>query len=256
MMENARIAAASMKANSIAWLTADPKTERPALVAENEQLGYAAGMTKVNGAWYMPNGERAYKLTEAEYTQPLLARIAVDVAKLAMVQDEAERKRIQDEIEYFKKTLADMKAMEKFHTGGFVGDYKSLKQNEVMAVLQKGEAVLDKQKENALYKLVDFAALLQKKLGTSIDTGLLGMLTRAATPSMPTATAYAANAAGGMNFAPTITVEINHSGSLSEADARRYGDIAADAALDKLSDAFGRRGITSFGGALLKGAQA
>lgn len=256
MMENARIAAASMKANSIAWLTADPKTERPALVAENEQLGYAAGMTKVNGAWYLPNGERAYKLTEAEYTQPLLARIAVDVAKLAMVQDEAERKRIQEEIEYFKKTLADMKAMEKFHTGGIVGDYKSLKQNEVLAVLQKGEAVLDKQKENALYKLVDFAALLQKKLGTSIDTGLLGMLTRSAVPAIPRATAYAAGAAGGVNFAPSITVEINHSGSLSEADARRYGDIAADAALDKLSDAFGRRGITSFGGALLKGAQA
>lgn len=52
-----------------------------------------------------------------------------------------------------------------YHDGGIAGDKPTLKQNEVMAVLEKGEAVLDERKENALFRLIDFATNLSTKFG-------------------------------------------------------------------------------------------
>lgn len=50
-----------------------------------------------------------------------------------------------------------------YHKGGIAGDNPNLKQNEIMAVLEKGEAVLDEQKEKGLYRLVEFATTLSDK---------------------------------------------------------------------------------------------
>ena len=50
-----------------------------------------------------------------------------------------------------------------YHKGGIVGDDPTLKQNEVMAVLEKGEAVLDKRREEGLYRLVEFATTLSDR---------------------------------------------------------------------------------------------
>lgn len=244
---------ASMKANSIRWLTADTHT-RDLLAAENERLGVEAGLNKVNGAWYLPNGERAYQLSEDEYRKPISERI-IELESMLLKTSGAARDAIYEEIRYLKQTLADLKAIGAFHTGGIVGT-PNLKQNEVMAVLQKGEVVLDRQKESALYKLVDFATILQTKIGKVFDASMLSAMSRSATPTIPSSQLYASGAGGGFNFAPSVTVEINHSGELSENDARRYGDIVADAALEKLTDAFGRRGITNYSASLLKGAGA
>ena len=57
-----------------------------------------------------------------------------------------------------------------YHTGGIAGDEPTLKQNEVMAVLEKGEAVLDKQKERGLYRLIDFATTLADKFGKLVSS--------------------------------------------------------------------------------------
>jgi hypothetical protein len=60
-----------------------------------------------------------------------------------------------------------------YHQGGIVGNEPTTKQNEVMAVLEKGEAVLDKKKESALYRLVEFATTLSEKFSKLLDnTGL------------------------------------------------------------------------------------
>lgn len=56
-----------------------------------------------------------------------------------------------------------------YHTGGVAGDIPTLKQKEVLAVLEKGETVLDANKERGLYKLVDFVQALSEKLGTAIS---------------------------------------------------------------------------------------
>ena len=55
---------------------------------------------------------------------------------------------------------------------------------------------------------------------------------------------------GGMN-AP-ITVNITHNGAMTDNDARRYGDLVADTALERLSAAFGMRGVRNVSRAALK----
>lgn len=51
-----------------------------------------------------------------------------------------------------------------YHTGGIAGDQPTLKQNEIFAVLEKGEAVLDAKKEAGLYRIIDFTTALSDKL--------------------------------------------------------------------------------------------
>lgn len=55
-----------------------------------------------------------------------------------------------------------------YHNGGIAGDNESLKQNEVLAKLEKGEMILDKKKELGVYKIIDFVDTLSAKLGTAI----------------------------------------------------------------------------------------
>lgn len=63
-----------------------------------------------------------------------------------------------------------------YHSGGIAGDQPTLKQNEVMAILEKGEPVLDKKKENGLYKIIDFTSALSEKLGRIVNTSDLSSL--------------------------------------------------------------------------------
>ena len=50
-----------------------------------------------------------------------------------------------------------------YHKGGIAGDNPTLKQNEIMAILEKGEAVLDKKREEGLYRLVEFASKMAER---------------------------------------------------------------------------------------------
>lgn len=140
-----------------------------------------------------------------------------------------------------------------FHTGGVVGD-SNLKQDEVMAILKEGELVIDKQREQGLYKIVDFAQILSERLGKAIDTtGFNNMLNGfSILPSSKELLPIANSSASSMEFSPKIEVNISHSGSMTDSDAQRYGNIAAETALNQLKDAFSKKGITNIGSAALK----
>lgn len=56
-----------------------------------------------------------------------------------------------------------------YHTGGIAGDQPTLKQNEILAVLEKGEAVLDAKKEAGLYRIIDFTTALSDKLSKLLN---------------------------------------------------------------------------------------
>lgn len=58
-----------------------------------------------------------------------------------------------------------------FHSGGIVGG-GTLKENEQMAVLQKGEPVISNLHKQALFDLVDFASVLTNRLGDINPAGL------------------------------------------------------------------------------------
>lgn len=69
-----------------------------------------------------------------------------------------------------KERLYDKYKKYIYHKGGIAGDNPTLKQNEIMAILERGEAVLDKRKEQGLYRLVEFATTLADKFGDLIKS--------------------------------------------------------------------------------------
>lgn len=138
----------------------------------------------------------------------------------------------------------------KYHTGGVVGE-SNVGKNEVLALLEEGEVVLDDVKKNSLYRIVDFQQELKKRFGdmaTSFSTPDLPNYIRTIPMSAPEAVAYNQS----LVFEPHISVEINHSGSMTQSDANNYGERIADVTIDKLYSAFERRGINSTRAARLK----
>ena len=129
-----------------------------------------------------------------------------------------------------------------YHQGGVAGDKATLKDNEILSVLEEGELVLTDKMKKAAYKLIDFKDYLEKKLGTAIGS------VSAPLPQLPALAGVGALGNGGvdigqMNFSPTIQVEINHSGAMSDKDARQYGKTIADTAMNELYEGFRQRGI-------------
>lgn len=57
-----------------------------------------------------------------------------------------------------------------YHQGGVAGDNPTLKQNEVLSILEKGEVILDEPKEKELFRLIDFTTSLSDKLSEIISS--------------------------------------------------------------------------------------
>lgn len=64
-----------------------------------------------------------------------------------------------------KELLYDKYRKYIYHKGGIAGDTPTLKQNEIMAVLEKGEAVLDDKKQQELHRLIQFTTKLSDEFG-------------------------------------------------------------------------------------------
>jgi Chromosome segregation ATPases len=141
-----------------------------------------------------------------------------------------------------------------YHTGGIASMTPTLKDNEVMAILEKGEPVLDAPKKEGLYKLIDFTTMLSERLGSTIHTGAFDMLSggRGLLPPIASLPRIDESAASSFIFNPKIQISIEHHGSLGDADAERFGGIVADSALSKLTDAFNQRGVGQIGNSILK----
>lgn len=60
----------------------------------------------------------------------------------------------------------------RYHTGGIAGGQSTIKQDEVMAILRKGEPVLGPAQEEGLYRLVDFIQRLQSRVNTAMQNPL------------------------------------------------------------------------------------
>lgn len=124
---------------------------------------------------------------------------------------------------------------QKYHTGGVVDGYQTRNNREVMALLEKGEVVLNNNQQERLLSIFSNAKQwMQSQMANSFS----GILQKARDLSP------AVVGSGFGSFAPNITVHISHNGSMTDADARRYGHEIADAALDKLWDTMRKRGMT------------
>lgn len=112
---------------------------------------------------------------------------------------------------------------QKYHSGGIVGTKANVKQDEVLAVLQKGEAVLDEKKQNGLYKLIDFASVLSERLGVAFkdfDSSIFGGVTRQSL--IPQTAGIAPSVINN----PTITIGDTYISGANEDTIRRHQEIS------------------------------
>lgn len=139
----------------------------------------------------------------------------------------------------------------KYHTGGVV-DEANVGKDETLALLEKGEVVLNDGKQQTLYKIIDFQEELSKRLGTVIGSLVLPDITGNIRSLVGDAVSNITEGSQSLVFEPHIQVEINHSGTMSDTDAKSYGEKIADTAIEKLYSAFERRGISSTRASRLK----
>ena len=265
-----------MRANSLAWFTAE---NQGYYASENQRLAeeYKAAtgntLNYKNGSWYQ-NGSSTpiYTLSRDEVGNAVVAAMKANSAawKNASSTEQTQLARMN---EMLAKRLSDFLGVpitktpagvwmlgntplydvQKFHSGGIAGGRGSIKQNEIMALLRKGEAVLDEKRERALYKTVDFVQILSDKIGHAIDKGRLSALLEGTGASFPkSAIPVLDGGVGTMNFSPTVQVTITGAGDLDESTARKYGSIAADTVLQQLKNAFSQRGVSATGNSILK----
>ena len=141
--------------------------------------------------------------------------------------------------------------MPKYHDGGVVSE-SNLDKNEVLAILQKGEVVLNEAKQKGLYRIIDFQEELSKRLGTVIRDMPVAGASPDARNILHDIAGETMDSQGSLAFQPHIEVYIQHDGSTSAETARAFGTQIADTALDKLYEAFERRGVNSSRGSRLK----
>lgn len=227
---------------------------------DNEHGGLAYDVTaKPNtGTQSKPQGSSggsAYKVTVAEYGSPpsgtlkegstgagvkwlqyylkQLGFFPYDVdgqfysrTKNALKQFQRMAKIQQDGI-YGKNTRA---ALPRFHTGGIVGNGGAINDHEVLALLKKGEWVLDDTRKRNL-----------KEMFSNLKMAASGLMSSTAMSRMQTMRP-AAVTSGGDTFAPHIEVSIQHNGQMTDKDAKQYGSMVANTALEQLRTAFVKRG--------------
>ena len=182
----------SMRQNSIAyWAASD--SERTAINSNQLELAQqyrdltGDQIYRQNGSWYTEGGNLMYSLTANEVATAIVSRMKANSATWSATQSASARSALERENEVLASRLASYlganvtknsagewyingeKLYSKYHSGGIAGDIPTLKQDEVMAILQKGEAVLDKRREEGLFRLVDFVTDLSDRFGKLIS---------------------------------------------------------------------------------------
>lgn len=140
-----------------------------------------------------------------------------------------------------------------YHSGGVVGDKSNIKQDETLALLQNGEMVTTKKMQNTLFSMVDFIDSVSAKLRAMTNGNSITSLLSNNTSVLKSLQPAIAGASSSFVFEPHIEVNITSNGPMSDDEVRGYGEQIANTTLSKLSEAFTKKGMNSFGAALLRG---
>ena len=133
----------------------------------------------------------------------------------------------------------------KYHGGGVTGEKGKINDDEVLAILERGELVVDKIQKGGLYTIVDFVKSLGERLGTTIGNlrnlrpvdSMVPAFAGMAEPSAPSVTEN-----NNMVFNPTFYMTFSGA-DIDTRNAREYGRELGESAASSLFDAFNRRGI-------------
>ena len=168
----------TMQENSRAWHSASA-SERQRLQDRNVDIGNSLKNFDINaerradGVWYLKGTNTSLYDMYEKYAQDgdlgwLIAGRPLGIYYNGLTLSKQSGSYASGSVRKNNVTSSTRKKVARHHTGGIVGGQPTMKQDEVMAILQKGEAVLDKKKESTLFKIIDFASVLSEKLGVAL----------------------------------------------------------------------------------------
>ena len=207
---------AQMRANSQKWGSAS-QTERDRLHAENVQL--ANNLSRF-GVHVIYDGSTGKWKIDADQNNP----------------------------SNVGKYLYDV-----YQQGGIVGQASSLQYDETIAKLKKGETVLTKDQGGALYKIVDFMAVLSDKLGRAIDSSSISRLfgntnsiTSTATSMMGRGLSALTGGGNSINVEHLeVTAPIHVVQKLDDDDIREHARPIGSFAAEYIKEGFVKRGVNA-----------
>lgn len=136
-----------------------------------------------------------------------------------------------------------------YHTGGIVGDQATAEQDELFALLKKGEVVLNEPQQQVLYRVLDSSETLASKLGISSLYGNMNGSIYAETQSQNAVKRDAQQAQGSVtgaqqniNVQNQIPVQIMVSEKLDKNDIKRLGRIIGEISSKEIYESYRRSG--------------
>nr|DAH36639.1 MAG TPA: minor tail protein [Caudoviricetes sp.] len=216
--------------SSIGWVKDSPTSTTAAyeILGSNAKANpYSAGTAKYRDTNSSAVKWIQYQLKAAGYSQPIDGNYWDTTAKNVAAFANKYKLRSNNGKEVTPSILKYLKA---YHTGGIVGNGGELNDHEVLAILKKGEWVLDDTRKQNL-----------KELFANLKIAASGLMSSAVMSRMQTMRP-AMVASGGDTFAPHIEVSIQHNGQMTDKDAKQYGNMVANTALEQLRTAFAKRG--------------
>lgn len=147
-----------------------------------------------------------------------------------------------------------------YHTGGIVGDDATPKQDEMFALLKKGEVVLNEPQQQVLYRVLDSSETLARKLGISSLYGNMNGSIYAETQSQNAVkrdAQQAQNIAGSNNVSHNVgsinvSVPVQVSEKLDKGDIQRLSREIGNIAGEEIAASFIRAGKGTLKGSRLR----
>ena len=137
-----------------------------------------------------------------------------------------------------------------YHTGGIVGDEPTLKQKEIFAKLEKGEAVITEKQQEPLYRTLDFAETLLGKYGklfNSFSGSDLAQLKMQEQIKQDAKQAQAVVRQGGDTFNIDVPVQIYPAQKMDDAEIKQLTRKISQSTIQQITDSFIKRGHKSLG---------
>lgn len=147
-----------------------------------------------------------------------------------------------------------------YHTGGVVGDQATAEQDELFALLKKGEVVLNEPQQQVLYRVLDSSETLASKLGISSLYGNMNGSIYAETQSQNAVkrdAQQAQNIAGSNNVSHNVgsinvSVPVQVSEKLDKGDIQRLSREIGNIAGEEIAASFIRAGKGTLKGSRLR----
>ena len=268
----------TMRRNSITWWTTPNQSieelnaQQASLAKQYSQISGDQIYKDANGTWHHASGDILYSLTAAEKDQiahNIVAKMKANSAAWFSADDATKKALSEETLELGKRFgwltgktptrdangtwwLDGKKLYDIYHAGGIVGG-GSFKQNEIMALLEKGEAVLDAQKEQAVYKAVDFISALSDRIGSSINASDISRIFGSVSPAaaggnyaslIRNGAAMAGGLLGGCNIERIdVVAPIQVVQKLDREEIQAHAEMIGAVSAQYIKDGFTKRGI-------------